>query len=235
MSRESKLAGGRSIVGRLVAKDLYLYRWLIAAALVAGAASLVLSGVSEGDNVRTGMNAGFVLFLTTIIAFGIAVAMIGLLRERQEKSQLFVLSLPVSPAQYQAAKVVAALVAFLGPWALLTGGVVALTLGSDLPDGGIPFFVAMMTFFLGNFCTLLALIAITLSELWAVAGILVTNVSVTFFLARIGSLPEVVAHRNDAAATWGPAILTVLAVEAAWIALALALAFYLPSRRKDLV
>ena len=33
-------------------KDLYLYRWLIGGALVAGLASLVIAGISEGDNER---------------------------------------------------------------------------------------------------------------------------------------------------------------------------------------
>ncbi|HYC92897.1 MAG TPA: AAA family ATPase [Thermoanaerobaculia bacterium] len=106
----------RSITGRLVAKDLYLYRPLIACALVAGVASLVLSRFSAGDHVSTGVNAGVVLFMTTIIAFGIFIAMGGILKERQDRSQLFVLSLPIAPAQYAMAKVGAALIAFLVPW-----------------------------------------------------------------------------------------------------------------------
>mgnify|MGYP001558662857 CR=1 FL=1 len=225
----------RSIVGRLVAKDLYLYRWLITGALVGGVLSLVLSHFSEGDNVSTGPNVGILLFMTTIIAFGIFVAMFGILKERQDKSQLFVLSLPVSPAHYFAAKTWAALLAFLVPWVVLTVGVVALTALSGQPQGPIPFFVVMMTFFLGNFCLLLALVVNTKSELAAIAGVLITNVSVTLFLVQVGRLPGVAEHRLGAAAVWSPAILTVLGVELALILLSLGLAFYLPSRKKDLV
>ncbi len=194
----------RSIVGRLIAKDLYLYRGLIAAALLAGVAALVLSRFSEGDNVTTGLNLGFLLFITTIIAFGIGIVMLVVLKERQDKSQLFVLSLPISTAQYSLVKVLSALCAYLVPWLVLTAGVVVLTAVSALPDGGLPFFVAMMAFFLANFCLLLAVIAITLSELWAVVGILVTNLSVTLFLVNVGKLPGVAGRAEDAAATARP-------------------------------
>jgi ABC-type transport system involved in multi-copper enzyme maturation permease subunit len=215
----------RSIVGRLVAKDLYLYRWLIAGALLAGVASLVLSRFGKGDNVSTGPNVGILLFMTTIITFGVFISMLGILKERQDRSQLFVLSLPVSAAQYSTAKVLAALIAFLVPWLVLTAGVVVLTLLSEGPHGEIPFFVVMMAFFLGNFCILMAVIVNTASEIWPIAGILITNVSVPIFLSRVGRLPGVAGRAQDAAATWSPAILTVLGIEIALILLSLGLAF----------
>jgi ABC-2 type transport system permease protein len=223
----------RSIVGRLVAKDLYLYRWLMAGALFAGVVSLGVSHVSAGDNVSTGLNAGTVLFMTTIIAFGIVIPMIGILKERQDNSQLFVLSLPVTAAQYSTAKVSAALIAFLLPWLVLTAGVVVATAALGGPNGGLPLFVVMMTLFLANFCLLLAVIAITMSELWAIAGILITNVSVPLFLAKVGSLPGVAGRAQDAAASWSPTILAVLALEIAAILLSLGLAFHVPARKKD--
>ena len=228
-------AVSQSIVGRLIAKDLYLYRGLVGGTLVAGIVSLVLMRFSPGDGVSTGPNFGFLLFLTTIIAFGVSIPMLSILKEHQVRSHLFVLSLPVSPAQYSIAKVVAALLAFLVPWIALTGGVVVVTALSGAPRGGIPFFVALMTFLLSNFCVLLALVVITLSELWGVVGILVTNVSVTLFLFQLGKLVDISDRSGEAAATWSPALLAVLGGELALIALALGLAFYLPSRRRDFV
>jgi ABC-type transport system involved in multi-copper enzyme maturation permease subunit len=225
----------KSIVGRLIAKDLYAYRWLIAAAFVAGVASLVLSSTSEGDNVSTGPNLGIILFMTTIIAFGIFIPMIGILKERQDKSQLFVLSLPVSAAQYSFAKVLAALIAFLGPWLVLTAGVVVLTLRSDRPHGGIPFFVVTMTFFLVTFCVLMTVVVTTMSEVWSVIGILMTNVSVTLFLFKVGRLPGVAGRAQDAVATWSPTILVLLGIEIVLILASLALALFLPSRKRDFV
>ncbi|MEZ5312488.1 MAG: hypothetical protein R2862_01990 [Thermoanaerobaculia bacterium] len=47
--------------------------------------------------------------------------------------------------------------------------------------------------FLVNFCILLAVVVITASEAASIVGILVTNVLVTLFLMRVGSLPGVAA------------------------------------------
>lgn len=224
----------RPVLVRLIAKDLYLYRWLIAGTLAAAVATLALTGrggASEGG----GLDLGFLLYLTTLITFGILVPMLGILKERQDRSRLFVLSLPISPAGYVVSKVASALAVFLMPWLALTGGVVALTLATDRPDGALPFFVALMGFLFGNFATLTALVATAKSELWAIAGILVTNVSVTPFLIHLGKLPGVAGRTGDAVATWSPEILKLLAVEGAWILAALALAVWLPTRRRDLV
>ena len=109
-----------SLVGRLVAKDLYFYRWLIVGTLLAGVASLAASRFEDGDGVSTGPNLGILLFMTTVIAFGVSLPMI-LLKEHQTRTSIFVLSLPVSPAQYSFAKVAAALIAFLVPWLGLHG------------------------------------------------------------------------------------------------------------------
>jgi hypothetical protein len=224
----------RSVLVRLIAKDLYLHRWLIAGTVAAGVATLALTG-RGGAGSDGGLDLGFLLYLTTLITFGILVPMLGILKERQDSSRLFVLSLPVSPAGYAVAKVVSAFAIFLVPWLALTGGVVALTLATDRPDGALPFFVAMMGFLFGNFATLTALVATAKSELWAIAGILVTNVSVTPFLIHLGKLPGVAGRTRDAVATWSPEILSLLAIEGAWILAALALAFWLPTRRRDFV
>ena len=234
-SRTPVTPTNRSIVGRLVAKDLYFCRWLIAGTLIAGVLSLAISRLSTADNAATGPNLGIILFITTIIAFGVSLPMVAILKERQDRSQLFVLSLPVSPAQYSIAKVSAALIAFLVPWLVLTAGVVVATALSAGPHGGVPFFVAMMTFFLASFCLLMAVVVVTMSEMVAVAGILLTNVAVTVFLVKVGRLPGVAGRSQDAVATWSPTILTILALEIAAILLALGLAFYLPSRKRDFV
>lgn len=227
------------IVRRLIAKDLYLYRWLIVGALGLGSVSLVLSSSSpgsttDGGGVSQGPNLGFILFMTTIITFGIFVAMFGVFKEHQEKSRLFVLSLPVSPAQYLRAKLWAALLAFLGPWLFFTVGVVA-SLASGQQRGSIPFFVLMMTLFLANFCILLAIVVTFPSEAAAIVGILLTNVFVSFFMVRVGSLPGIAEFHGGAEAVFSLTTLVLLAAEVALIVLALALALYLPSRQRDFV
>jgi ABC-type transport system involved in multi-copper enzyme maturation permease subunit len=221
----------RSIVWRLIAKDLYLYRWLIAGSLAAGFVSLFLRRVEALSD-----NVGLILFLTAIVALGIFIAMYGILSERKEKSLLFVLSLPVSTMQYTIAKIAASLIAFVIPWLTLTLTILGLSVAFDPPpDGGIPFTVAMMLFFLANFCVLMALLLVTGSEYWAIAGILGTNFGVAVYMNVVSNLPGIVEHRDGPVAVWSSSVLAIIGIEAAVVALSLGLAFYVQSRKKDFV
>lgn len=225
-----------SITGRLIAKDLYFNRWLVIAAVLVGLVSVPLMQLGPGDSTDSGVNIGFIVFITAIMALGIFIVMYGFLKERQEKSILFVLSLPVTAMQYTLAKVISALIAFLVPWAILTAGMICLIAAVESsPDGAIPAFLAMMTFFLGNFCVLLALIMATLSERWAIAGILITNTFVPVFLGLFFGLPGVEAYQEQELVTWSPAVLTVIGVSLAVALLSLGLALYYQSRKRDFI
>ena len=221
----------RSMVWRLIAKDLYLYRWLIAGSLALGIASLAVARIRfmPGD-------IGLILFMTSIIALGVFLAMYGIMTERKEKSLLFVLSLPVSSMQYTTAKIAASLIAFLIPWIVLTATILWLSVAFDPPpDGSIPFTFVMMVFFLANFCALIALLLISGSESWAIAGILLTNFAVVVFMNTVRDLPGIGEHIDGPIQVWSATIFRILAVETAVIVLSLALAFYVQSRKKDFV
>lgn len=223
-----------SITRRLIAKDLYLYRWFVAAALLAGGLAVILMPAKPGDG--DGVNLGFIVFITAVIALGIFIALYGLLKERQDKSLQFVLGLPLSAAQYAAAKVAAALIAFGVPWVILTLGITVLTFASDgAPDGAIPPFLAMMAFFLANFCLLLALVLATMSEAWAIAGILITNTAVPVVLGVIFGLPGIAEQRQQEALVWTPEILAVIVISVAVAVVSLALALYIRSRKRDIL
>jgi ABC-type transport system involved in multi-copper enzyme maturation permease subunit len=219
------------MVWRLIRKDLYLYRWLIGGSLIAGLASLVIAGVNEMSG-----TIGFILLLTSIVALGVFIAIYGIMTERKEKTLLFVLSLPISTTQYTAAKVASSLIAFLIPWLVLTVTIVALTVTFDPPlDGRLPFTVTMMFFFLANFCVLIAVLLISGTEVWAVVGIVFTNLLVSVYLTTVESLPGIAEHLEGPTAVWNPTILTVLGAEVAVIAVSLGLTFFVQSRKKDFV
>lgn len=218
----------QSMVWRLIVKDLYLYREIVVLATVGGLASIVI-GVDRDE----GWNIGAILFVTSLVALGIFIGMYGILRERQEKSLLFVLSLPISPMQYAAAKIVSALASFLAPWLIiLLTTFVLLSIADGL--GRVPQILAMMGFFLANFCVLLALLMVTASEKWAVAGIFLTNMSVSVYFMMVNSLRGI-GDLTGAVPVWTPTVLAVIATEAAVSIVAIALAFYLPSRKKDFI
>ena len=220
-----------SMVWRLIRKDLYLYRWLIGGALVAGLASLVIAGINNMSG-----TIGLILLLTSIVALGVFIAIFGIMTERKEKSLLFVLSLPISTTQYTAAKIASSLIAFLIPWLVLTVTMVVLTLALDESlDGRLPFTVTMMFFFLANFCVLIAVLLISGTETWAIVGVVFTNVLVSVYLTTVTRLPGVGEYLEGPIAVWSPTILMILGLEAAVIALSLGLTFFVQSRRKDFV
>ena len=218
-----------SIVWRLIAKDLYLYRWLMAVALGVGLASLFIPRFGEGPN-----NVTLILLLTSVVALGIFIGIYGIMNERKEKSLLFVLSLPISTGQYTLAKVGAALIAFLIPWSILTVTIVGLTLAFDPPpDGMLPTSITMMMFFLANFCVLITLALIAHSEFWAVAAVLGTNISVSFYMTTVPRLAGFREHIAGPVPVWNQTAVTILAVEAIVIVLSLATLFFVQSRKKD--
>jgi hypothetical protein len=109
-----------------------------------------------------------------------------------------------------------------------------ITLEAPL-DGRLPFTVAMMVFFLANFCVLVALLLISGSEAWAVAGIVLTNLSVSVFVTTVRRLPGIREYVEGPTAVWSPTILTIIGVELAVIVLSLGLTFFIQSRKKDFV
>jgi ABC-2 type transport system permease protein len=219
-----------SITMRLIVKDLYMNRWLIAVAAVLGLVSLLVAGIN-----KVAFNVAGTLYLTTIIAYGVVLVMYSVVQERKDKSALFVLSLPISGDDYLRAKVLAVLVTFIVPWLALTGGGIALFAATRIPDGFIPFFLLLSVFMLMNFTLVLVAALITVSEPVITATIIITNVSVSLFFILIGSRPSIHDHIEGPVAVWSKAVFVILAVEIAVILMALILSFYLRRGRSVLI
>ena len=71
-------------------------------------------------------NIGMLIWLTTIVAFGVVLSMIAIANERKERALQFVLSLPLSHGDYVRIRVIGLLLCFLAPWAVLSGGAISL-------------------------------------------------------------------------------------------------------------
>ena len=127
-----------SIIRTLVFKDLYLARGMIVASLVGGVLALALMPWTA-----VAFYLGVTSFMVALIILNVALVMASVIGERKEKIALFVLSLPISTMQYTVAKVVSSLIAFLGPWALLSAGCLVLFDITPIPNGMIPVSVAL--------------------------------------------------------------------------------------------
>ena len=219
-----------SVVKRLVYKDVYLHRYMLVLALAFGLVSVIASGTS-----RIAFSVGSVLYLTTVIAFGVILVMYGIAQERKDKALLFVLSLPISPKQYLQAKMLSILTIFFVPWFVLTAGAVVMMLVTIIPDGLVPFFILVSTFLLMNFAVILCLALLTVSELAITSTVILTNMSVSLFFILLANIPAIQMHTGDNVLIWSRQFFIVLASELAVMLIALTLPLYFGRARRGLI
>jgi hypothetical protein len=141
----------------------------------------------------------------------------------------------VSQAQYVVAKVVANGLAFLVPWLVLTvATTVAITM-SQIPNGFLPFWIAVLAYHLFYYCALLAVGMSTASTAWHVAAIIVGNVSVNFFIMVALSLPSVRAYGAGDAVVWASDMVGLIVVSVVGGVGVLALAVLARLRRPEVI
>ena len=216
---------------KLIAKEFYLHRWLIIGSTVAGFAGLLIA--AEGA-VR--FNIGMLTWLTTIVAFGVVLAMFAIANERKERALQFVLSLPLSHGDYVRIKLVTLLLCFLVPWVALTAGAVTLiAVMPNLPDGLLPNAVLLCGFLLANYSVVLCAALHTASEGVMTLVIIVTNMNITLFIFMVGALPSLHDHLHGTAPVWNPTFWTVLGIELATLVITLSLPYFVAARRRDFI
>lgn len=217
------------VTRKLIAKELYVNRWFVAGGAVSGVASILIASLG-----KTGFNIGALTWLTTIIALGVMLALYGIMNERKEHTLQFVLSLPLSIAEYVRAKMLGLTVCFLVVWVIASGAALLLVFAkADVPDGLAPYVVLLSVFMLANFAVVLCGTLQARSEALTSAVIVVTNMGVSIFMFTVGPLPGIQQHIWAPAPVWNATFWTVLACECAALAIAFALPFFLAARRRD--
>jgi ABC-type transport system involved in multi-copper enzyme maturation permease subunit len=213
-----------------VLKDLYLARGMIAASLVGGVLTLALMPWST-----VAFYVGVVSFMVVLIVLNVALVMASVIGERKEKMALFVLSLPVSTTQYTVAKVISSLIGFLVPWALLCAACLFLFDRTPIPNGMIPVSVALMVFIVLYFCLLLAVALLTDSGLWHGVVIVGGNVGINFVIQILLRLPSFTANGQGETAVWTADIVAFIALQLVLSAVAIGIALFIQSRKKNFV
>ena len=219
-----------SIVTRkLIAKELYVNRWFVIGGALSGVASALIATLG-----KTGFNVGALTWLTSIIALGVMLALYGIMNERKEHALQFVLSLPLSIADYVRAKMLGLTLCFLVVWLISSAAALLLVFGKEsIPDGIAPYTVLLCFFMLANFALVLCGTLYALSEAITSGVIVVTNMGVSIFMFTVGPMPGINEHMWAAAPVWNSTFWTVLGCELAVLAIAFALPFFLAARRRD--
>lgn len=221
-----------SLTRKLISREFYMHRWLIGGSVVAGFGGLAIAACGG----HMSFNIGFLVWLTTIVAFGAVVAMFGIATERKERVRNWVLSLPLSHGDYVRTKVLALLLCYLVPWFVLSVAAVALVSAQpQLPDGLLPSVVLLCVFMLANYSLVLSGAMHLNSEGPMTLVIIVHNIGITLFIFLIAAIGDIARHMEGPAAVWNSAFWTVLAVELAVLVVLLILPWLVAARRRDFV
>jgi ABC-2 type transport system permease protein len=221
----------RSIVLRLMMKDWYLARTLLAIVSVLGALSIASLYLHHG---LTSL-AGMAVSLFAVMFLGILMPTQTIVNERAQQTLPFMMSLPVSPMQYTTAKVLANLSAFLALWLPIALGMIGTIAATQLYGGIIPLMIVAAFAPFTTFALVVAVAIVTESQPGSVAAHTASNVghgAAWFFIQRA---PGFWQDLRSPVAIWSPTIVSILAIEIATIVVALSLTFYLQSRKTDFI
>ena len=220
----------RALVARLILKDWYLSRLPL---VLIGTAGIFSIGLLYLRREVTG-TIGLITALTALILLSILLPLQTVVNERKRHNLAFVMSLPISPLEYTAAKVVGNLSAFLVLWAAITIGVLGTLARTGIFGGIIPFGIVVALEPFVVFCLLLTVAIVVESEMWAMLTMGATNVSYSFWFLLL-KIPGLSEQLKSPVAIWSRPILLMLAGQLTVIVLSLILTFYLQSRKRNFI
>jgi ABC-2 type transport system permease protein len=218
----------RSIVTQLLLKDLYFARHLLIGSIVLGIGCLGLSTVGP-----ISFYVGTVSLICILVILNIFVVLGGIVNERKERTQLFVLSLPISTRQYMREKLLYCFLAFFMPWMLLTIATIVVIKVSAIAHGFIPFALIVLMYLLFYNCLLLGVTLAKESNAWNTAVIMFGNISINFMIALLMNLPAVSHYLWGPVAVWNAQEIVILAIEIGLSFISLGLGFLFASRKRD--
>ncbi|HWF92484.1 MAG TPA: ABC-2 transporter permease [Terriglobales bacterium] len=218
---------------QLILKDFQLNS-LLTIFTMAGAA-IALAILSIGG--ETPVVLGTVFFFLAIIFGACLIPMQNIVNERKKQTLPFIMSLPVSSAQYGVAKFLSSVGMFLAMWLMLLGAALYMILARHvLPGGTIPMDLILMNFPLIGFCLTTGAALVGESEGWATAALAATNSSyglAWYMLVR--HAPSLTKTWAGPIAVWSPLVFRILGVEFTIILLTLGLTMYLQSRKHSFI
>jgi hypothetical protein len=220
------------VMQTLILKDWRLHRTHIVMSFAAGVIALALLQV-KGE---TAFLVGSVWFFVSLIVLGSMVPVSNVVNERKKQNLAFLMSLPISALQYAISKMASTLALFLLPWGALViaASTLVMTRG-DIPKGIVPLMFILFGLPLVGFCLIAATALVSESEGWTLAATIVCNSWYGLAWYFIIRNPAINRDLNSPVPVWSPAVLSILAGEAAAVALILGITFYLQSRKGEFV
>lgn len=221
------------MVKRLILKDWYLNRVMIAVSLVGG--FVTIGVVDAWHSSQIAVILGMIVLVMILIGIG-ATVMILTVNERKLQTLPFVMSLPISYKEYTASKIVGSLLIFLVLWMALVGDIVlSILFLPGFPHGLIPFVVIMSVEILMSTCLITAVAVTTESHGWSVGVTQVGALSLNLIGWTIVRIPEIGGTMASPTVSWSSTATILVLAELVIIAVMLAVAFLVQSHKRDFV
>ena len=221
------LASDAAMVRKLVVKDWQVYRKQLAG-YVAGLL-FALGLVGMGSPLLSA--AGGLLLLVLLIVVGTFAIGSLIMAERKEQTQPFVMSLPVTPMDVFWGKLLANLAIYLVPFLLVTGGMLALILGTPSPDGAVPWVLLIALFVLVNFVVSLCVAIAVDSDGWNAFAMLALMTLIGPFIYWVTWMDGIREHLQGDVIVWSPQVLWLIGGELAVIGIAILAAGWMHARK----
>ncbi|MDE1988000.1 MAG: ABC-2 transporter permease [Alphaproteobacteria bacterium] len=215
----------------LILKDLRQSSHVIVLAIIGGMAGLALLLIRG----QTAFVLGTACFFISMILCGGVLPITNIVNERKRKTLAFMMSLPITAAQYGGAKLLSTLGMFLVPWlTLVAAGLYMILFRHVMPEGTIPTALILATVPLMGFCLVTGIALVGESDGLATAVNVVVNSSYWLAWYLIASqAPALTSTWNSPVPIWNGTAVAVLGMEYAVIAIILALTMLVQSRKRD--
>lgn len=218
---------------QLILKDWRLNAPAIVLSILGGAVALGI--ILIGGQTPFVLGAGF--FFISMIFCASFLPMSNIVNERKKQTLAFMMSLPVSPAQYGVTKFLSTLGMFLIPWITLVATALYLILSRHLlPNGAIPIALILSAVPFIGFCLISGTALVGESEGWAIATTAVVNSSywIAWFLLA-SYAPSLTRSWTSPVAVWNATAVDILGAEFVVILLILVLTMLIQSRKHSFI
>lgn len=215
-----------SIVAELVKKDVRLLRTPVLLWGLGGLVAVALMALGP-------FQLGMILFVTCLAGAGFHVAVQSVVEERREGTLTFLMSLPVTPGQYAAAKILANLAVFVPLWLVLSGASLIVFAPGGMAHGAFPFVVIVLVGIFLAFVIVLATSLLSGNLGAAIAAIVGANIVTQLFLWWLVDLSSVRAVMQGELVVWNATLVRALAGQVLAIVALLGTTWLLRSRRRD--
>lgn len=221
----------RSLTLRLMLKDWYLCRASLVLVALAGAFCVGLLYLRNSSSSLVGLTGA----LIAAVLVSILPPVQTIVNERKHQNLAFVMSLPISPMEYTASKVLGNFAAFLVVWLVIAGSVIATIARAEGYGGLIPMVVIVALVPFVAFWLLVSVAIITESELVTLVTMGACNISYSFAWIVLMQVPGLSQNLKSPVPVWSTPVLLIIAGELAVAIVCLGLTFFFQSRKTDFV